>query len=326
MELNLLNKSISRAKAKQILFFTIRAAIAVGLLLYLISFIRLETIIKTAKEAKLFYAAAGVLLLIPNLYLQFAKWKITCRYFLNESQNKNIAVSLFHGFTGAPFTPYRIGEYFGRAVIFKEKPMLQIAAATFVDKFFNLLAVCFFGSISTILFMHYHYQINEIVSISLFIVVFTLFYFVVRLLLNEKLWQNIFTEWFKKIIRFKSILELIRSLKKLDKNYLTMMIIISVLFYFCYINQFVLLMFAFSGNGNYLTFLWAAVMVMFVKVFIPSITLGELGVRETAAVYFLTLLSYEGSAGFNSSMSLYIINILIPALIGLLLITRKYEY
>jgi hypothetical protein len=63
-------------------------------------------------------------MLIPNLYLQFVKWKITCDYFLDERQNKNIAVSLFQGFTAAPFTPYRIGEYFGRAIIFKEKPIL----------------------------------------------------------------------------------------------------------------------------------------------------------------------------------------------------------
>jgi hypothetical protein len=72
--------------------------------------------------------------------------------------------------------------------------------------------------------------------------------------------------------------------------------------------------------------MWAAVMVMFVKAFIPSFTLGELGVREAAAVYFLGILTGEGTAGFNASMSLYIINVLVPSLIGLLLITKKYEH
>jgi len=44
--------------------------------------------------------------------------------------------------------------------------------------------------------------------------------------------------------------------------------------------------------------------------------LGELGIREGASVYFITQMSGTAVVGFNASIFLFIINLLIPALIG----------
>ena len=64
---------------------------------------------------------------------------------------------------------------------------------------------------------------------------------------------------------------------------------------------------------------------MFVKTIIPPITFGELGIREGASVYFLTQMGETASIGFNASILLFIINLLIPALIGVGMFLRKND-
>ena len=62
---------------------------------------------------------------------------------------------------------------------------------------------------------------------------------------------------------------------------------------------------------------------MFVKTVIPPVSLGELGIREGASVYFLTTMGETSSVAFNASIFLFIINLLIPSLIGLVLLMKR---
>jgi len=66
----------------------------------------------------------------------------------------------------------------------------------------------------------------------------------------------------------------------------------------------------------------ASVMVYFTKTLIPAITLGEIGIREGAAIYFFGLFGCSEAVAFNSSMLLFIFNLLLPSLIGLYLLLR----
>ena len=64
---------------------------------------------------------------------------------------------------------------------------------------------------------------------------------------------------------------------------------------------------------------------MFAKTIIPPISLGELGIREGASVYFLTQFGETASVAFNASIFLFIINLLIPALVGLVLLLKRND-
>lgn len=65
--------------------------------------------------------------------------------------------------------------------------------------------------------------------------------------------------------------------------------------------------------------------MMFAKTVIPPVSLGELGIREGASVYFLTILGESASVGFNASIFLFFINVLIPSLIGFILLMKKND-
>jgi uncharacterized membrane protein YbhN (UPF0104 family) len=64
---------------------------------------------------------------------------------------------------------------------------------------------------------------------------------------------------------------------------------------------------------------------MFTKSILSPITFGELGIREGAAIFFLTQMGELSSTALNASLALFFINIIIPSLIGLSLLFLKND-
>ena len=312
-------------KNKTAIIFAVKIMIAAGLLIYLASSIEYVKIISAIENANLLLIAAAFLLSFLNIYLQYYKWRLTCGQVLEEKKPSKILTSLFYGFSAGIITPLRVGEYFGRAIAFKNKSLVQVTVATLIDKFFPLMIVAFVGSVTSILFFYFYYNTTIYLTLSLFIVLFTLFYFFAMLLLSRRFWDSIFFSRIKKITRFKSVIEKLKVLKSLDRKYFYRMTIISLLFYFCFLLQLALLVSAFSHNYSFINYIWAGNLIMFTKTVIPPISLGELGIREGASVYFLTHFGETASVAFNASIFLFIINLLIPALVGLVLLLKRND-
>lgn len=312
-------------KNKSRLFLLLKLLIASGLLYYLISNIDYNDIISSVKKADMVLIVAAFLLSFINIYFQFYKWKMTCNSVLSESGNSKIITSLFYGLSAGAITPLRIGEYFGRAIAFKDKPVLQVTAATLVDKFFSLVIVAFLGSMASIIFLFFYYNISLYLTLALFILLFTFFYLSVVIVRNEKFWESILFTKLRNSKRFSKLFLQIKTMKNLDTDYFAKMSVISLLFYICILLQYALLVFAFSHNTSIANYLWAGSLIMFVKTVIPPISLGELGIREGASVFFLTRFGEASSVAFNASIFLFIINILLPSLVGLFLLLKKND-
>lgn len=318
------NASYSR-RYKGLLLNIIKILIAAGLIIYLVYNVNLSEILAALRNANITLIALTILLAFVNIYLQFIKWKITCKYLLNETSNKKILLSLFYGFSGGVFTPARIGEYFGRAAAFKDKPVMKTAIATFVDKVFPLMAVAGFGSLSSILFINYFYDVPVFITGSLFILLFILFYAAYLITMNPRFWNNILFNNLRKSSRINKIFRNLLMLRKLDRLYATQMLVISIAFYATFILQYALLAAAFSGHYNLTHYIWAGNLVMFAKTIIPPVSLGELGIREGASIFFLQKFGELKSVGFNSSIFLFLINVLIPSVIGLFLLLKRND-
>jgi uncharacterized protein (TIRG00374 family) len=320
---NILIKSSFISRNKTIILISSKIVIALGLLLYLIYAVNFQEILTAIKEANIYLIITAFLLSIINIYLQFYKWKITSNLVLQEQHNSKIWLSLFYGFSAGVFTPARIGEYFGRAIVFKNQSLLRVTLATLLDKLFLLLIVAFFGSISSILFIHYRYHVTYYLTIGLFILVFALFYLFFWLIFNDRFWENVFFTKLRESIKLHWLFEKIKVFRKLDQKYATKMFIISILFYLCFLIQYALLVSAFSNHNQFMDYVWAGNLMMFAKTIIPPVSLGELGIREGASIFFITQLGESASTGFNASIFLFFINILIPSLIGLTLLLKK---
>lgn len=297
--------------------------IAAGLLYYIISEIKLSAVVSAIEQANTDFLMAAFILVFLNLYLQYYKWKITCSLLLHEKSGNKIITSLLHGLAAGVFTPARIGEYFGRALAFKDKPVYKVALATLLDKFFPLLMVAVFGSISSIVFIHFEYNTSPYITASLFLVLFSLFYFFIYILFNARFWDSFIFAKLRKSDKLNYVLDKLKEIKNLDRNYTAKMLVASFLFYLCFLVQYALLVAAFSHHLLLIKYLWAGNLLMFSKTIIPPISLGELGIREGASVYFISNIGESASVGFNASIFLFIINVLFPSIIGLFLLIKK---
>ena len=308
---------------KTTLIIIAKILIAGGLLFFLIQSVDYDKIVYALRNANLYVIGAVILLGIVNIYLQYTKWNLTSREILGVNDKSKSFRSLFYGFSAGIITPLRIGEYFGRGIEFKDKSLLQVTLATLVDKFFPLLLVAFIGSISSLLFIYFYYQVSLYIVFALFIINFTLFYILILLLLSNKFWNTILFTKLKSSPKLKTFFDKLKVFQSLDKKYFYKMLFISFLFFSCFLIQYALLVSAFANHYDYLNYLWAANLIMFTKTIIPPVSMGELGIREGASVYFLTQMGESASVAFNASIFLFIINLLIPALIGVGMFFRK---
>jgi uncharacterized protein (TIRG00374 family) len=275
-----------------------------------------ELVVQIRNSNQIFLILALVLGLL-NISLQYFKWKITLRAMLDITDNKKILSSLLQGLSAALSTPARLGEYVGRALPFADKSFLQVTLATLVDKFFSVLIVILFGSLASLLFIHIHYQVFEFISLSFLILVLLFTYLILLLLFNESFWDNFLFNKIKVSKKFGKYYNKFEVLRRLDKSYKYKMLFLSFIFYLCIITQYALLVMSFSLKHNFLDYMWVGNMIMYTKTIIPSITLGEIGIREIASVYFIQRVGENPTVGFNASIFLFIINIVIPALVGI---------
>ena len=299
--------------------------IAGGLIYYLIQSVEYEQILAAVRNVNIVLIVSAVLLGVVNIYLQYFKWGQTCHEILFVRDKGKIFRSLFYGFSAGIITPFRVGEYFGRGIEFKDKSLFQVTVATLVDKFFPLLMVASIGSISSLIFIYLFYDISLYIVLSLFIVIFTFFYIVILLMISPSFWNSVLFSRIKKTRRMRPLLEKLKTFEHLQKKYFYKMLIISFLFYSCYLIQYALLVSAFSHHSEFINYLWAGNLIMFAKTIIPPVSFGELGIREGASVFFITQMGEVASVGFNASIFLFMINLVIPAIIGVGMFLRKNE-
>ncbi len=292
------------------------AIILVSIIAYKIDFFALGN---TFIRANMFIIGFVLLLGAVNILLQFVKWKLICNQVLEEKEQGKIVNSLFYGFSAGITTPFRVGEYVGRAIPFKRN-ILHVSLASAIDKFIPLLVILVFGLISSFTFLYSSNSgLKYLVFVPLAIIVSAagLFYF------KKELTES---GLFSKITNLKIIkdnVEIVNYLRALDTKFLLRIFFISIVFVFTYTAQFALLVAAFTYKMELMNYLWASSLVIFTKALFPPVTFGELGIRETAAIFFFGLVGASEAAAFQSSIVLFFINLVIPALIGSFMLIRR---
>lgn len=93
--------------------------------------------------------------------------------------------------------------------------------------------------------------------------------------------------------------------------------------YLTYIAQYGFLVAAFSNGWDIITYFWLGMLIFFAKAVIPPVTFGELGIRESASVFFAVKLGLSSAVGFNAAIFLFFINVLLPSMPGAILLLRS---
>jgi len=297
------------------IFFGIKILISVLVLAVLIrkiSFLELSNALMAADRRLILIATS---LLALNLFLQAQKWRQLLRLEKPDVGYGGVLSSLLAGLTLGFITPGRLGEL-GRGFFIKDASWQSILGLTVIDKLVSLIVIYFAGLIGLSYFLqtslHFYVWLPAVLTgIALILLIL---FFLLRPDLLRSLLQRIESIWSH---RSKSR-EFIASASKMTPSLTLKVLCLGILQYLTFLLQFYLLLIAFVALSPLQGFL-AISAIMLVKTVLP-IAIGDLGIRESAAIFFCGLFNVPPSAALDASLLLFIINILLPSLAGLTVI------
>ena len=261
----------------------------------------------TVKKNKV-YLVGVILMMFLNWLVEALKW----RYMISKIENISIMTAfraIFTGITVSTFTPNRIGEYGGRVFCLEQGDRIKAVFITVLCSMSQLLVTILYGSISLFILFDEILIDKTFLSVSLLILLnlFLLFsYFNISHIVN-------FLGKFKLIKSFKKYLEVLVMYNYKD---LIIAFIYSNTRYFIFSLQFIILLHVFGINISFMDAILSVMLIFFFITITPTITIAEIGVRGSVAIFVLGLFSSNDIAILSSTTLLWLINLIIPAIIG----------
>lgn len=259
-----------------------------------------------------------IILMLLNWILEAFKWRTLVQHLEKISYWKSLK-AIFSGITIAIFTPNRVGEYGGRIFHLKKADRIDAALFTIVGSYGQLVVTLVTGIVATVFFLPKYVGLGPVTPMQynlIGLLMFGLAIALIVLFLNTRLLTTIIN-WLpipERYRHYASVFEY-HSSATLWKVFLA-----SLGRYLIFTFQFFLLLHIFEVDINYANAMMMISMTYFVMTAVPTIAITELGVRGSVAVYFLGMISANVKSIFLASSMLWLINLAIPALIGVLFI------
>ncbi|HAL65701.1 MAG: hypothetical protein XD81_1245 [Bacteroidetes bacterium 38_7] len=282
--------------------------------------------------SQLFYIQNFWLVIILVLLLMLVNWSIEAikwKYLISKIEEISFLLALkaiFTGVTVSIFTPNRVGEFFGRVFLLKNKQPVRGILITILGSFSQIVIYMICGITSGII-MYYRFLLPQnpslgklqwiIIPLACISLVITILIFLNISFLGNIL-QNLLPKQWHRIKRWFAVLSYY------SRRELAKVLILSLLRYCVFSFQYIILLRMFNiplSIGN----LFMAVMVIFALLVVtPSVALSELGVRSTVAVFVIGMMLPTGlrndpmvNLGIISAASiLWLVNVALPAIIG----------
>jgi len=254
-------------------------------------------------------------LMIINWSIEALKWKLMMRKLEAVPFSRALS-AVFSGLTISFFTPNRIGEYAGRIFHLHSANRIKGTLVTILENLSQLIVTIAIGSISLLLYLN---KFTELHTYLLWVTGVILLLFsgtLIFLFLEVPLLDEVALKM-KRLKKFSGYLEVLSEYKRRE---LVVILGLALLRYFVFTVQFIILLGVFGVHGPFAEEILLINMVFFVMTLIPTFALAEIGVRGAVATYFLSKLSVDSLAILNASVSLWLINLVIPAIAGIIFI------
>ena len=246
----------------------------------------------------------ALVLLIPNIGIQLAKWGYLVRRVRPEMSIREVISSLFIGFSFGMISPGRMGEM-ARGLGVPGESRTKMAGLTLVDRGHSFAVTAIAATIG--LMMLY----PRIACAPGLVVICAMVWVCLQ---AGRLRAGLRRLAGRLPFRERTSL-LIDSLESLDPGVSLRLLIFSLAFNLIFFAQFHLLLSAFAGV-SWVRTMPLIPMVFVIKVLFP-ITLIDLGVREFASIALFGRIGVEQAGALNASFLLFLIDVVVPGLVGL---------
>lgn len=272
----------------------------------------------------------SVALMPVNYALESQKWRLMVRPFYPGLGLWQATVAVFAGMAAGIFTPNRIGEYAGRIVFLKEGRRWEAIVATFVDRICQLLVTLLGGLLALgALVLLYDPELPAAIlgdpfsrGIFLFLSIVLGIATMALLLAPKRLAMLIPGKWNKATWIRKTRF----ALQNLPMALMARVSGLALLRYAVFSSQYLLLMYAFHYDGGIAAGYMMIALVFLGKSVLPVMGIFELGVRESVALLIMTAFAQAEATALGSTLLLYLVNILLPTLLGVIAMQRVRIY
>ena len=258
-----------------------------------------------------FYLILTLLLVPINWLIEWLKWVITIHVAEVQTTQKIKLNAFFAGIITGMLTPNMLGNFIGRIYYFERRNRISLIVLTLVSNYAQFIASIVFGIIGILILgkIPVDFEIDQFNFILIVIgLVVILFYF------------NF--EWFFKFLKRKARIHLlIRNIKR-RRMYRWKILLLSFLRHGIFTLQFSFMLHAFGENLSLENVFWIWQVYLWVTI-APSLLLGKLAIRESIAIWVLTLAGMGELTVLISSFLIWTFNLLLPTIIGLFICKEK---
>ncbi|MBL7075408.1 flippase-like domain-containing protein [candidate division KSB1 bacterium] len=300
------------------IFTIIKLIITVLALIIIIRVVKVDIILSAIGNAHFGYFLAAAGLLPLNVALQYFRWRFLLRLIAPTIKNHEVFGSLMVGYTFGIMTPGRLGEY-GRVFYLRNCSRLQAFGLSVLDKIYSMIVTLCIGMIGLFLIPNFILDKNLYVVVSVLLFILTVIFILLFFALNPNIPRSLLYSINIILPRREKIKKLIGSLDHFHYRQARILLSFCLAFYVTFTLQFFLLTRAFENVGLFPGFISIASTMV---ILILPISLANLGIRELAAVFFFHQFGIQSYTAFNAAFILFVINILIPSIIGILLIPK----
>ncbi len=259
----------------------------------------------------------AIALMPLNWGLETFKWK----YLLKNTEKIrfiNAFASIFAGISVAVFTPNRTGEYFGRIWILRQRNRIAGVSLSIAGSFAQTAITLLAGTIAGWLWISGNYKdqltsTQQVIFATIFMIIGVLCYTQLPFIAKKasKFWKH------------KYFLQFTGALQKLNSGILLSTLGISALRYITFTIQFILLLNYFNTGLTFTEASLSIALLYSAMLLIPTITAAEPGVRSSLSLIIFGVFSTNEAGILSASLTLWFINLAVPALIGALVLAAQ---
>jgi hypothetical protein len=261
-----------------------------------------------------------VALMLVNWGIEARKWQVVIRKIQPISFFTSWK-AVHSGLTLSFFMPNRIGEYIGRVLYIQEGKRIEAASVTIVCSMAQLLVTWLAGIAGIIYLQRYfrepgntmdYFWLDTLLFVAIpAAAILTLLYFRLSWVVRR-------IHFHPRIDRY---IERIRVLEDFNATILVRILSLSIARYAVFVGQYYLLFVTFMVPLDAQQVFGSVSVIFLVLSIVPTIAIiTDLGVRWKTSMDVIQMFSVNMAGILATSLAIWIINLVIPALIGSLLI------
>jgi len=263
------------------------------------------------------YGILLVILMIMNWGFEAWKWK---KVIDNITPIKFIRAfkAVWTGVTLGLFTPNRVGEFGGRILYVPRKFRIKGAIVSLIGSFSQNLITVIAGIAGLLWYVYAIEKIDLLVTGALALVAVI----AVILLLLAYYNLDVMVNLFRKAKFLKRIYPYTTVLGDYSANDLSRLLLLAFLRYSVYAAQYLILLNVFGAELSVMTGLAAIAVIFLAQTVVPSFAIADLLTRLPVAAFILSKCDVSLQISLAATTSIWILNLIIPAIAGYIFIIR----